>query len=149
MRGTRNRPSSAAGAIGEHLVAVEARPHVVGTEHVDERERVGGRRHAVGVERRDLGRVLEDHAELPVNSLDLVVGERETGELRDVLDVGARESSGIGASLGVRRKAANRLRYDAPVAKKYAFLSDEWFAEARAIVDEQRRRTSRARPASR
>ena len=36
----------------------------------------------------DVGRMTEDRAEVGGQGLDLVVGEREPGELRDVLDVG-------------------------------------------------------------
>ena len=35
--------------------------------------------------------MLEDRAELGRERVELVVGEREPGELRDVLDLGARE----------------------------------------------------------
>ena len=92
MRGTRKRPSSAAGAIASTSVASQARAHVVGPQHVDERQRVRGGRHPVGVERRDLCGVLEDHVELLGEALELVVGEREPGKVRDVLDIGTREA---------------------------------------------------------
>ena len=61
-RGTgRPRPP---GACGEHLVAVERRPHLVGPQHVLERQRVRGRRDVVERERLDVGRVPEDAREL-------------------------------------------------------------------------------------
>ena len=91
MRGTRNRPSSDAGAIASTSSRARLGPDLVGAEHVDERQRVRGGRHVVGVERGDLRRVLEDHPELTGEVLDLVVGQREARQLRDVLDVGARE----------------------------------------------------------
>ena len=115
------------GSHREHFVAIEARPGFVGTQHVDERERVRGGRHVVGVDARDLLRVLEDHPELTGELLDLVLGERETSQLRNVLDVGARE---------LRHGGESRDRYDAAVPA-YPFLSDEWLAEVRRIVDAQ------------
>ena len=73
---------------GEHLVAVERRPHLVGAQHVLERQRVRGGRDVVERQRLDVGGVTEDARELRGQVLDLGVGERETRELRDVLDIG-------------------------------------------------------------
>ena len=57
--GTRNRPSSAAGAGGQHLVAVERRVDHVGPQHVRQRERVrrsAARRRGRAPRRRRRGR---------------------------------------------------------------------------------------------
>ena len=94
MRGTRNRPSSAA-----------ARPRAlrrgrgVGRTSSARNTFTSGSGWAVGgtsssVERLDVGGVSEDRAELGGQVLDLVVGERETRELRDVLDVGTCDAFG-------------------------------------------------------
>ena len=64
MRGTRKRPSSAAGAAASTSSRVDTRTHGVRAQHVDERQRVRGRLHSVGVECRDLRGVVEDRAEL-------------------------------------------------------------------------------------
>ena len=111
----------------EHFVAIEARPGFVGAQHVDERERMRGGRHVVGVDARDLLRVLENDPELAGELLDLVLRECETGQLRNVLDVGTRE---------LRHRSESRDRYDAAVPA-YPFLSDEWLTEVRRIVDAQ------------
>ena len=54
IRGTRNRSVLGRRRLREHLVAVEARAHLVGPQHVDQRQRVGGRGHALEVERGDV-----------------------------------------------------------------------------------------------
>ena len=43
-----------------------------------------GRRHVVEVELRDLADRLEDRSELPLEAFELILGEREPRELRDV-----------------------------------------------------------------
>ena len=90
---------------------------------------MGRRRNVTRVERSDLGGVLEDHLELTGEVFDLVVGQGETGQLRDVFDVGACET-GHTASLEV---GASSLR--CPLVATYPFLSDDWFAAVREIVD--------------
>src|SRR5439155_4520898 len=65
-------------------VAVERRARLVLGEHVDEIERMRGRRHVVEVELRDLADRLEDRSELPLEAFELILGEREPRELRDV-----------------------------------------------------------------
>ena len=59
----------------QHLVAIDARLHHVVAQHVHERVRMRRRRYAVGVERFDVGRVLEDRGELPGEQVELVVGQ--------------------------------------------------------------------------
>src|SRR5438477_5121393 len=76
--------------LGEHLVAVEALVGDVVAQDVGERQRVGGGRHARGVEGGDVGRVLEDGAQLLGEPLELVVGDVEAGEPRHVGDVVSR-----------------------------------------------------------
>ena len=95
IRGTRNRPSSAAGACASTSSRSRPGRDVVGPEHVHQRQRMRGRRHAVEVERGDVGGVVEDRAELAGELLDLVVGEREAGQRRDVLDVGPGDARAI------------------------------------------------------
>jgi hypothetical protein len=52
------------------------------------------RRHVVRIERRHLGRVAEDRAQLFGERNDLLLAQREAGELRDVFDIGARDAFG-------------------------------------------------------
>ena len=94
MRGTRNRPSSAAGATASTSSRADPGAASSGRNTFTSGSgcAVGGT--SCGVERGDLGRVLEDHAELGGERVDLVVGERKAGELGDVLDVGARQAGG-------------------------------------------------------
>ena len=82
-----------------------------------------------GVERGHFRRVVEDHAELLGETLDLVIGELQPSELRDVLDVSARET-GHATSLEV---GVTWLR--CRTVATYPFLSDDWFNEVRRIVD--------------
>ena len=128
MRGTRNRPSSAAGA----MASTSSRSRLGRTSSARS-TLTSGSGCAVGgtslvSSAATCARVLEDHLELRGEVLDLVVGEREPGQLRDVLDVGAREPGHGGES------RSRTLGYDAAVPT-YPFLSDEWLAAVRAIVD--------------
>jgi SCP-2 sterol transfer family len=85
--------------------------------------------HVIGVESGDLRRVLEDHLELGREVLDLVVGEREPRQLRDVLDVGARQT-------GHAVESRSRTPFATmPLVATYVFLSDEWFVAVREIVE--------------
>jgi hypothetical protein len=88
-----------------------------------------GRRNVARVERRHLGSVIQDDTQLLHERLELVVGEREPGELGDVLDIGAGETRHL-SSLEVD-VAWLRCRFVAT----YTFLSDDWFAEVDRIVD--------------
>ena len=88
------------GRLGQHLVAVEAGLDHVVAQHVAQRQRVGGRRHAGGVEGRDVGGVLEDGAELLGEALQLVVGEVEAGQPGHVGDVGPGDASAMAVMVG-------------------------------------------------
>ena len=66
MRGTRKRSASTAGAWRQYLVAVEAGDDDVVAPHVGERQGVGGRGHAGGVEGLHVLGVVEHRAQLPV-----------------------------------------------------------------------------------
>ena len=77
--GTRNRPSSAAGRRGEHLVAVEAGALDVVAQHVGERVRLGHRLDVGEVERVDVGEVVEHVAELDGRRVELVGASDRAG----------------------------------------------------------------------
>jgi hypothetical protein len=91
----------------------------------------------VGVERRHLGRVIEDHAELLGEIVELGIVEREARQRSNVLDIGARE-------VGHRDESTDH--YDAHPTRipgrrggtvpAYPFLSDEWFVEARRVLED-------------
>jgi len=90
---------------------------------------MGRGRHVARVERRDLGRVLQDHLELAREVLDLFVGQREAGKLRDVFDIGASET-------GHDSESRSRDPFATmPLVATYPFLSDDWFTAVRDIVD--------------
>src|SRR2546430_821658 len=72
------------GSVRKREVAVEARARLVLREHVDEVERVRRRRNVLEVELRHLGDGLEDRAELGLEARELLLGQREACELRNV-----------------------------------------------------------------
>ena len=68
-----------------------------------------GGRNARGVERRHLRRVLEDRPELGRERVELLVGQGQTRELGDVLDLGAgQRGSSHTETLLVRIELAER-----------------------------------------
>jgi hypothetical protein len=75
------------GRRGEDFDSVDPGAHGIGAQHVLERDRVGRGRHIGEVEGRDVVGVFEDGFELAGVHLDLLGGDREAGELGDVLDV--------------------------------------------------------------
>ena len=119
---TAPRPGCAAttepAALGRRCAAAAPRPGEsdgrgrIGAKDVDEGQWVRGRRHAGRVECRHLRGVIEDRAELRRERVELVVGERQASERRDVLDLGARERGCVRAdeakTLLVRVELAQR-----------------------------------------
>ena len=103
MRGTRNRPSSTVGRGGQHLVAVEAGPGLVGTEHVAHRQRVGRRRHPGQIEGGHVGGVVEHRGQLPGEAVELLVGQRRGGP---------------GGPRGPRRRGRAGRRLDGPLTAR-------------------------------
>src|SRR5829696_7006077 len=61
---------------------------------VDPGQRVGGRRHPLGRQPPDLLGLLEDHRQLGLEAVELLIGEGEAGEAGDVLDVGTADRHG-------------------------------------------------------
>ncbi len=59
MAGTRKRSDLDRRGLGQHLGAIEARTHDVGAKHVHQRQRMGGGRHVVEVERLHVGGMVE------------------------------------------------------------------------------------------
>ena len=104
IRGTRKRPSSAAGRHGQHHVPVEAGRGSSGRSTLASGNGMRRGRHVGGVEGRHLGGVLQDGAELAGELLDLLLRQGEAGELGDVLDVGPGE--GVGHDRDCRVAAA-------------------------------------------
>ena len=78
--GTRNRPSSACGGGGQHLVTVEHGRLDVVAHHVDQRVGLGHRGDVGEVEGIDVGEVFEHVGQLRRRELDLLSGQIETGE---------------------------------------------------------------------
>ena len=68
----------------EHALERPRRPRLVVAPDVDDVERVRGRRHVVELELGDRRHGLEDRAELLREALDLLLGQREARESRDV-----------------------------------------------------------------
>ena len=91
--GTRNRPSSTAGAC-EHLGPVERGPDHVGPQHVDEAGTGAPSADVGDVERLDVGGVVEHGGELAGEHVELVVGQPQAGEPGHVGDVVAGDALG-------------------------------------------------------
>ena len=114
IRGTRKRSASTAGRLGQHLVPVEAGHGAVVAQHVDQRQGVGGRRHARGVQGLDVRGVLEHGAQLLGEAVQLVGGERQPGQPGHVGHLGGRDAGRPwrlmvgGASPGACRVTAPR-----------------------------------------
>jgi hypothetical protein len=137
--------------LAQHLGTVEAGCHDVLAQDILEREGVGGGRHALDVERLDVGGVLQDPGELGRVLVQLVVGQAQPGEARHVGDLffgdglghpvivtsavpgpqGATVRPGTGLPPGWGVRTLYRLHM-----AKYPFLSDEWVTEARRIYAE-------------
>jgi hypothetical protein len=91
------------GRRGQHLVAVEARLHDVGAQHVDQRERLG-HRHDVGqIEGIDVGEVLEHAVELRRHAIDLFGGDVEAGQPGHLGHISGRKCVQTLWGLGCRR----------------------------------------------
>lgn len=75
------------GRLGQDLRPIQGRAGLVVPEPVHEPEGMGGRFHAVGVERLDLRRMLEDDLELGAVCGEHVVLQTQAGEARDVRDI--------------------------------------------------------------
>ena len=103
------------------------RAHDVGSEHVDHRQRVRGRRHAVEVEAGDVRGVPEDHRELLGEVLDIMV---EHGEML---------CSHLGADRGIRdfRKHTSWYLTGYPVggAMRRSFSEISSLDELRRLAD--------------
>ena len=98
-RGTLKSPASSVGVgrVGQRLVAVERRPHLVGAIGGVPRDDVRGRRHAGRVDLLHLFGVGEDVAELAREELDLRSRRaRGCASAAIALDLLARESGGHG-----------------------------------------------------
>ena len=115
------------GRIGQHVLLIERRPGDVIAEDVLELDRLGRRGDVV---RRDGGedRVLvQDVIELALEPPKFLVGQPESGEVGDVLDVGARE--GGHAPDDSRDMPTPRLRPMTPADLDpvvAAILSEDW-----------------------
>ena len=83
-RGRGRRRSAGSGAAAEHHLAGPALARLVGAQDVLQLDDVRGRLDLVEVERGDPVDVLEDPGELAGHPLDLLLGEAEPGQLRDV-----------------------------------------------------------------
>src|SRR5688572_10394164 len=70
----------------ERILLRQALPHLVLAEDVHERERMRGRLDPLGGDVAHARGMLEDLRELRAEPLDLVIGERETGQARNVTD---------------------------------------------------------------
>lgn len=76
----------------KHLVAIETRTFDVGTQHVDERVRLGHRLDCGEVEVVDVGEVVEHAVELTRVALDFFGGNVEAREAGDLRHVGGGET---------------------------------------------------------
>lgn len=76
----------------ENFVAVETRTFDIGSQNVHQRIRLGHRFNRRKVEAVDVGEVVEHAVELPGVTLDLVCRHIESGETRDLRDVGGGEA---------------------------------------------------------
>jgi hypothetical protein len=98
----------------QHLGPVEARADHVLPQHVDEREGVAGRRHPLGVERLHVLGVVEHGGQLDGEQVELLVGERQAGEVGHVGDVVAGDALGhagiVEAGRGVPTAAGGPAR---------------------------------------
>ena len=74
----------ALGRVREHVLERQRRPRLVVAPDVHELERVRGRRHVGELELGHLRHGVEDRGELLAEALDLLLGQVEARELRDV-----------------------------------------------------------------
>ena len=84
------------GGLGQHLVAVEARPGLVRAQHVGHGHGVGGGLDPGQVERGDVGGVVEHLCELTREQVQLLLGQVQAGQGGHVGDVLAGEAAGPG-----------------------------------------------------
>ena len=84
----------------EHLVAVQARHRLVGTQHVGDGHGVGGGLHPGQVQRGDVGGVIEHLGELTGEQVELLLAQVQAGQVGHVGDVLAGESGGFGHQAG-------------------------------------------------
>lgn len=106
---------------------------------------MGGRLDVAEVEGGHVAGMVEDHAELTGELLDLLGTEREAREAGDVLDVFARDLVGHAAESTGRLLCRDRScsGYDPPDqhsrpedrVAKHPFLSDEWFALVEQLIE--------------
>ena len=73
--------------VPEGRLARHGRPRHVVTHHVLERDHLGRRPHAAGVDRLQLPDRLQDAVQLALHQVDLLVGETQPGQRGNVLDV--------------------------------------------------------------
>ena len=96
---------------------------------------MGGGLDVAHVERLDVGRVVEDIAELAGESIDLVVGQLEAGQAGNVDDLFTGEPFGHGPK-GYAAAVATSAGVIVPLV--HPFLSPEWIVAVRQIRDEYR-----------
>ena len=121
--GTRNRPSSAAGAAASTSSRSRHGHDDVVAQHVGERVRLGHRLDVVEVERVDVGGVLEDRRELVGVVLELVGGQIEPGQARHMGNVLSRDALRHGLSCygtQSRSRSANLEVERRPLARSRA-----------------------------
>ena len=74
---------------GQDLVPVQARADHVVAQDVLELDRLRGGRNVLGVELDQSGVLVDDVVELALEPCQLLIGQAEAGEVRDMLDVAA------------------------------------------------------------
>jgi hypothetical protein len=105
--------------VEQRVGLIEARPHDIRTHHVDDSGRVRRRLHPFEIEGLDPVDLHKDVVELHADSRELLVGESEPRELRDVADLLLRDGHEADASFrGDRRIRACGEANDAMIPER-------------------------------